>query len=73
MNKTNDPYYIAIMGGTQLNIRTFEGQRFLRNIIRMPGSRAICKIQYRGVLKQLEYLTVNDWCFMLDYIEEHQE
>ena len=66
MNKTNDPYYIEIMGGVQLNIRTFEGQRFLRNIIRMPGPKTI-------ISKELGYLLINDWTAMLDYIEEHDQ
>lgn len=58
-----DENYVSIMGGIQLNLTTFEGNRFLRNIIRMP-----CKT----VLKELGFLTVNDWCDMLYYAKNYQ-
>lgn len=66
MNKINDPHYISIMGGTQLDLNTFEGKRFLRNIARMPGPKTI-------ISKELGYLLAYDWIRMKSYHINFQE
>ena len=58
--------YVEKMGGIKLDLRTFEGKRYLRNICRMPAPTS-------GISKELGFLTINDWATMLDYIEEHNQ
>ena len=64
MNKKKITFNVDFIGGTELNLRSFEDRRYLRNIFRMPTL---------GGLKELNFLTIKDWCDMLDYIEEHQQ
>ena len=66
MNKIDNPNYVMIMGGVELDTRTLEGRRFLRNIFRMPAPST-------GIAKELGYLTITHWAMMLDYIEEYDQ
>jgi len=60
-NKINNPNYIMVMGGIQLDLSTLEGKRYFNQICRMTGEDKLAKISIFCLLR------------MWDYIEEHDQ